>query len=93
MDELSDDDKVIVGRARRIQQFFSQPFFVAEAFLMTPGRYVPVSDTIRGVKEIIEGKHDDLQEAAFSYVGGIEEAVEKDKKLKADADKLAAGKA
>ncbi len=83
MDELSDDDKVTVGRARRIQQFFSQPFFVAESFLMTPGRYVPLKDTVRGFKEIIEGKYDDLQEAAFTYVGNIEEAVEKNKQLTA----------
>jgi len=91
MDELSDEDKVVVGRARRIQQFFSQPFFVAEAFLMTPGRYVPLKETIRGFKEIIEGKHDELQEAAFSYVGGIDEAIEKDKKLRAEAERLAGG--
>ena len=91
MDELSDDDKVTVGRARRIQQFFSQPFFVAEAFLMMPGRYVPVKDTIKGVKEIIEGKYDDIQEVAFSYVGGIEEVLEKDRKMKAEAEKLTAG--
>jgi len=83
MDELSDEDKVTVGRARRIQQFFSQPFFVAEAFLMTPGRYVPLNETIRGFREIIEGRHDALAEEAFSYVGGIDEAVEKDKKVRA----------
>ena len=85
MDELSDDDKVTVGRARRIQQFFSQPFFVAEAFLLTPGRYVPVSETIKGFKGILEGQYDELAEEAFSYVGNIEEAVEKDKKIKAAA--------
>ena len=83
MDELSDEDKITVGRARRIQQFFSQPFFVAEAFLLTPGRYVSVSDTIKGFKGILEGKYDELAEEAFSYVGNIEEAVEKDKKIKA----------
>jgi len=88
MDELSDDDKVTVGRARRIQQFFSQPFFVAESFLMTPGRYVPLTDTIKGFREIIEGKHDSLQEAAFTYVGNIEEVIDKDRKLSEDADKL-----
>ena len=87
MDELSDEDKVVVGRARRIQQFFSQPFFVAEAFLMTPGRYVPLKETVRGFKEIIEGKHDEVAESAFAYVGGIDEAVEKDKKLKESAAK------
>jgi len=83
MDELSDDDKVTVQRARRITQFFSQPFFVAESFLMTPGRYVPLSDTIRGFREIIEGKHDELAEDSFAYVGGIDEAIEKDNKRKA----------
>ena len=87
VDELSDDDKIIVGRARRIQQFFSQPFFVAEAFLMTPGRYVTLKETVRAFKEIIEGKHDDLLEEAFTYVGGIDEAVEKDKKLREEAAK------
>ena len=85
IDELSDDDKVVVHRARRIQRFFSQPFFVAESFTMTPGKYVPVKDTVRGFKELLEGKYDDLQENAFIYVGGIEEAVEKDRHLKAEA--------
>jgi F-type H+/Na+-transporting ATPase subunit beta len=85
MDELAAEDKITVQRARRIQQFFSQPFFVAEAFLLTPGRYVPVSDTIKGFKGILDGKYDDLAEEAFSYVGTIEEAVEKDKKIKAAA--------
>ena len=83
MDELSDEDKVIVKRARRIERFFSQPFFVAEAFTMTPGKYVPIKDTVRSFKEILEGKYDDLTEAAFMYVGSIEEAVEKDKQLRA----------
>jgi len=87
MDELSDDDKIVVGRARRIQQFFSQPFFVAEVFLMTPGRYVPLKETIRGFKEIIEGKHDDVAEGAFTYVGGIDEVLERNRKLSEDAAK------
>jgi F-type H+-transporting ATPase subunit beta len=81
MDELSEDDKLIVARARKIQRFLSQPFFVAEQFTGTPGRYVKLEDTIRGFKEIVEGKHDDLPEQAFYMVGTIEEAVEKAKKL------------
>ncbi|NLT52510.1 MAG: F0F1 ATP synthase subunit beta [Ignavibacteria bacterium] len=79
MDELSDEDKTIVRRARRVQRFFSQPFHVAEQFTGFPGKYVKIEDTIRGFKEIIEGKHDDLPESAFMYVGTIEEAVEKAK--------------
>ncbi|NWF87899.1 MAG: F0F1 ATP synthase subunit beta, partial [Ignavibacteriaceae bacterium] len=81
MDELSDEDKLIVRRARRIQRFFSQPFFVAEQFTGHKGKYVKLEDTIRGFKGIIDGKYDDLPEAAFMYVGTIEEAVEKAKKL------------
>jgi F-type H+-transporting ATPase subunit beta len=81
MDELSEDDKLIVSRARRIQRFLSQPFHVAEQFNGFPGKYVPVKDTIRSFKEILEGKHDNLPEAAFLYVGAIEEAVEKAKTL------------
>ncbi|PKL89979.1 MAG: F0F1 ATP synthase subunit beta [Ignavibacteriae bacterium HGW-Ignavibacteriae-2] len=81
MDELSDDDKVVVRRARRIQRFFSQPFFVAEQFTGFPGKYVKLEDTIRGFREILEGKHDDLPESAFMYVGTIEEAVEKAKQM------------
>ncbi len=81
MDELSDEDKVIVARARRIQRFLSQPFHVAEQFTGFPGKYVPVKETVRSFKEILEGKHDDLPEAAFMYVGTIEEAVEKAKTL------------
>jgi len=77
MDELSDEDKLIVGRARRMQRFLSQPFHVAETFTGTPGKYVTVKDTVRGFKEIIEGKHDDLPESAFYMVGGIEEVQEK----------------
>ena len=82
MDELSEEDKLIVRRARRIQKFLSQPFHVAEQFTGFAGKYVKLEDTIRSFKEIIEGKHDDLPEAAFMYVGTIEEAVEKAKKMK-----------
>ncbi len=82
MDELSEDDKIIVARARRIQRFLSQPFHVAEQFLGTPGVYVPIKETIRGFKEILEGKHDDLPEQAFLFVGTIDEAVEKAKKMR-----------
>ena len=82
MDELSDDDKVLVQRARKIQRFLSQPFDVSEKFTGIPGKYVPLSETIRGFKEIIEGKHDDLPESAFLFVGSIEEAIEKAKKGK-----------
>jgi F-type H+-transporting ATPase subunit beta len=81
MDELSDEDKLTVARARRIQRFLSQPFHVAETFTGTPGAYVPVAETVRGFKEIIDGKHDDLPEAAFYMVGGIEQAQEKAEKI------------
>lgn len=81
MDELSEEDKLTVSRARKIQRFLSQPFFVAEVFTGTPGKYVTLKDTIRGFKEIVEGKHDDLPEQAFFMVGTIEEAVENAKKL------------
>jgi len=81
MDELSDEDKIIVRRARRIQRFFSQPFFVAEQFTGVEGKYVKLEDTIRGFKGIIDGEYDELPEAAFLYVGTIEEAVEKAKKM------------
>lgn len=80
MDELSDEDKLTVSRARKIQRFLSQPFFVAEQFNGMEGKFVPVKETIRGFKEIIEGKHDDLPESAFLFVGNIDEAVEKAKK-------------
>ena len=80
MDELSDEDKLTVARARKIQRFLSQPFSVAEQFTGMEGKYVPLKETIRGFKEIIEGKHDDLPESAFLFVGTIEEAVEKAKK-------------
>jgi F-type H+-transporting ATPase subunit beta len=81
IDELSDEDKVVVGRARRIERFLSQPFNVAEVFTGREGKYVPLADTIRGFKELIEGKVDDLPEQAFLMVGGIEEAIEKAKQL------------
>ena len=80
MDELSDEDKKIVARARKVQRFLSQPFSVAEQFTGMEGRYVPLKETIRGFKEICEGKHDDLPESAFLFVGTIDEAVEKAKK-------------
>ena len=80
MDELSDEDKLIVARARKVQRFLSQPFSVAEQFTGMEGKYVPLKETIRGFREIIEGKHDDLPESAFLFVGTIEEAVEKAKK-------------
>ncbi|MFA6807440.1 MAG: F0F1 ATP synthase subunit beta [Eubacteriales bacterium] len=81
MDELSEEDKVLVHRARRIQKFLSQPFTVAETFTGMKGKYVPIKDTVRSFKEIVEGKHDDLPEDAFQYVGSIEDAVEKAKKM------------
>ncbi|MBQ8808200.1 MAG: F0F1 ATP synthase subunit beta, partial [Clostridia bacterium] len=80
MDELSEEDKLTVSRARKVQRFLSQPFSVAEQFTGMQGKYVPVKETIRGFKEIIEGKHDDLPESAFLFVGTIEEAIEKAKK-------------
>ena len=80
MDELSDDDKLLVSRARKIQRFLSQPFDVSEKFTGIKGKYVPIAETIRGFKEIIEGMHDDLPESAFLFVGTIDEAVEKAKR-------------
>jgi F-type H+-transporting ATPase subunit beta len=82
MDELSEDDKVTVSRARKIQRFLSQPFFVAAQFTGREGKFVSVAETVRGFKEILEGKHDDLPEQAFYMVGGIDEVVEAAKKLK-----------
>ena len=82
MEELSDEDKLTVSRARKIQRFLSQPFAVAEVFTGSPGKYVALKDTIRGFREILDGKYDDLPEAAFYMVGGIDEAIEKAKKLK-----------
>ncbi len=81
MDELSDEDKLLVTRARKIQRFLSQPFDVSEKFTGIPGTYVPIAETVRGFKEIIEGKHDDLPESAFLFVGTIDEAVEKAKRV------------
>ncbi len=83
MDELSDEDKLTVGRARRIQRFLSQPFHVAEEFTGTPGKYVKIEDTVRGFKEICDGKHDELPEQAFYMVGGIEEVQAKAEKMAA----------
>ena len=84
MEELSEDDKLMVGRARRIQRFLRQPFFVAEVFTGSPGKYVPLKETIRGFKEILSGIHDELPENAFYMVGTIDEAVEKAKSLKGE---------
>jgi F-type H+-transporting ATPase subunit beta len=85
IDELSEEDKLAVARARKIERFLSQPFFVAEQFTGLEGRYVKIGDTIRGFKELVEGKYDDVPEQAFVMVGGIEEALEKAEKLKAAA--------
>ena len=85
MDELSEEDRLIVDRARKMQRFLSQPFFVAEIFTGTPGVLVPLEETIRGFKEIVEGKHDDLPEAAFYMVGTIDEAIEKAKQMEQEA--------
>jgi F-type H+-transporting ATPase subunit beta len=85
IDELSEEDKLLVARARKIQRFLSQPFFVAETFTGTAGQYVKLEDTIRGFKEILEGEHDELPEQAFYMVGGIQMAVEKAEQLKAGA--------
>lgn len=85
IDELSDEDKLVVARARKIQSFLSQPFHVAEVFTSVPGCYVPMKETIRGFREILEGKHDDLPEQAFYLVGTIDEAVEKGERLKRES--------
>ena len=77
MDELAEEDQLTVARARKVQRFLSQPFHVAEVFTGFPGKYDKVEDTVRGFKEILEGKHNDLPETAFNMVGGIDEAVEK----------------
>ena len=82
MDELSEDDKLLVGRARKLQRFLSQPFDVSEKFTGIPGVYVPISETIRGFREIIEGKHDDLPESAFLFAGTIDDVVRKAGKAK-----------
>lgn len=83
MDELSEEEKLIVQRARKLERFLSQPFHVAEVFTGSPGKYVPIKETIRGFKEIVEGKHDNLPESAFHMVGSIDEAIEKAKTLEA----------
>jgi len=85
IDELSDEDKLLVARARKIERFLSQPFFVAEQFTGNPGKYVSIADTVRSFKEIVEGKHDDLPEQAFYMVGTIEDAIEKAQRLLAQA--------
>jgi F-type H+/Na+-transporting ATPase subunit beta len=84
MEELSDEDKITVARARKIQRFLSQPFFVAEQFTGAPGRYVKIADTVKSFKEIVEGKHDELPEQAFYLVGDVGEAIDKAKKLRGD---------
>ena len=81
MDELSEEDKLTVARARKIQRFLSQPFFVAEVFTGTPGKFVKLEDTINGFKSIVDGEHDNIPESAFYMVGTIEEALEKSKKI------------
>jgi F-type H+-transporting ATPase subunit beta len=81
LDELSDEDKLVVSRARKIQKFFSQPFFVAAQFTGLEGKYVKLEDTVRGFRELVDGKHDDLPEQAFYMVGTIEEAIEKAKTI------------
>jgi F-type H+-transporting ATPase subunit beta len=86
MDELTDEDKVVVARARRIERFLSQPNFVAEQFTGTPGEYVKLEDTIKGFREILDGKHDELPEQAFYMVGTIEDAVAKGRKLAGEDD-------
>jgi len=87
MDELSDEDKVVVQRARRLERFLSQPFNVAEQFTGRPGKYVPLADTVRGFKDIADGKCDELPEQAFLMVGGIEEAAEQGRQLAAAGDR------
>jgi len=83
IDELSEDDKLTVSRARKIEKFLSQPFFVAEQFTGIKGKYVPIGETINAFREICEGKHDEIPEQAFYMVGGIEEVLEKAEQMKA----------
>ncbi|MDR2611107.1 MAG: F0F1 ATP synthase subunit beta, partial [Clostridiales Family XIII bacterium] len=80
MDELSEDDKLVVSRARKIQRFLSQPFSVAEAFTGTPGKYIPITETVRGFREILDGKHDEIPENLFLFAGDIDEVVERHQK-------------
>src|SRR5256884_2152709 len=87
IEELAEDDKTTVARARKIQRFLSQPFFVAERFTGREGKFVPVKETVRGFKEILEGKHDDLPEQAFYMVGGIDEAREQGERMKAEGER------
>jgi len=82
MEELSDEDRIVVNRARRIQRFLSQPFFVAEAFTGTPGTYVRLEETVRGFKGIVEGEYDDLPEQAFYMTGTIDEVIKKAEEMK-----------
>jgi F-type H+-transporting ATPase subunit beta len=82
IDELSEDDKLTVARARKVQKYLSQPFFVAEQFTGLKGKYVPVADTIKGFKEIVDGKHDDIPERAFYMGGGIEDVLAKAEEMK-----------
>jgi F-type H+-transporting ATPase subunit beta len=86
VDELSEEDKVIVARARKIERFLSQPFFVAEQFTGIEGKYTPIDETIASFKALVNGEHDDLPEQAFYMVGGIEEAVEAAKKFKGNEE-------
>jgi F-type H+-transporting ATPase subunit beta len=86
IDELSDEDKIVVQRARKVERFLSQPFFVAEAFTGSPGKYVPVEETVRSFKEIVEGDHDDLPERAFYMKGSIDEVTEEAKSGDDDED-------
>jgi F-type H+-transporting ATPase subunit beta len=81
MDELSEDDKLAVGRARKIQRFLSQPFHVAEVFTGIPGKFVPIDETVRSFRAVVNGEYDHLPESAFYMVGGIEEAVAKAEKM------------
>ncbi|HEY4641655.1 MAG TPA: F0F1 ATP synthase subunit beta, partial [Thermoanaerobaculia bacterium] len=85
IDELSEEDKIVVTRARKIQRFLSQPFFVAQQFTGIEGQYVKIADTIRGFKEIVEGKHDEVPEQAFLLQGTIEQVLERAEKMKAEA--------
>ena len=84
MDELSEEDKLAVARARKVERFLSQPFFVAEVFTGSPGKYVSIKDTIQGFKEILDGVHDDVPEQAFYMVGSMDEVLEKAKTIKSD---------
>lgn len=86
MEELSAEDRLVVNRARRLQRFLTQPFFVSEPFTGLPGRYVPLAETLRGFREILEGRHDDLPEQAFYMVGSIDETVAKAKELAASGE-------